>query len=77
MSASVMLTLGAAILTMMLSGCVRAPVEETVVLDSLARPMCDLAGAVVDDGGAKSRRAARKVIAIYDAGVVDRRRITC
>lgn len=54
---------------MTLSGCVRAPVAETVVLDALARPMCDLAGAVLDDGGAKSRRAARNVIAVYDAGV--------
>ena len=71
MNASVTLTWGAVILMMTLAGCVRAPVAETVVLDALCRPMGELAGAVVDDGGPRSRRAARKVIAIYDAGVLD------
>lgn len=55
-----------------LSGCASEQVEQTVVLDALAKPMCGLAGAVLDDGGPKSRTAARRVIAIYDAGVVDR-----
>ena len=63
-----MRTLGAVILMLILSGCAREPVAETVVLEALAVPMTDLAGAVYDDGGPKSRSAARKVIAIYDAG---------
>lgn len=57
---------------MMLSGCVKDRVSETVVLDALCQPMSRLAGAVYEDGGVKSRRAARDVIAIYDAGRVDK-----
>ena len=41
-----------------------------MVLDALDRPMTELAGAVVSDGGPKSKQAARRVIAIYDAGVL-------
>ena len=59
-------------LTLTLSGCASERVAETVVLDALCRPMDRLAGAVVDDGGPKSKKAARDVIAIYDAGVVDK-----
>lgn len=55
----------------MLAGCVKEP-EEKIVLDALARPMCRLADAVIEDGGPRSRGAAREVIAIYDAGGVDR-----
>lgn len=59
-------------LTLTLSGCASERVAETVVLDALSRPMCGLAGAVVDDGGPKSKSAAREVIAIYDAGTLDK-----
>lgn len=65
-----MRTLGLVMLTLILSGCASGQVAETVVLDALEMPMTELAGAVVDDGGPKSKRAARKVIAIYDAGVL-------
>lgn len=77
MNVSAMLTWGSAILMTMLAGCAPAPVAETVVLDALGRPMCELAGAVVDDGGVRSRAAARRVIAIYDAGVLDRGENRC
>lgn len=56
---------------MTLVGCAPDRVAETVVLDALEKPMCRLAGAVYEDGGVKSKRAARDVIAIYDAGRVD------
>ena len=59
-------------LTLTLAGCANTAVEERVVLDALARPMCSLAAGVVADGGPESRRTARNVIAIYSAGVVDR-----
>ena len=57
-------------LTLILAGCASGQVAETVVLDALAKPMTELAGAVVSDGGPMSKQAARKVIAIYDAGVL-------
>ena len=63
-------------LTLILSGCAIAQVDQTAGLDALAAPMCGLAGAVVDDGGPKSKSAARKVIAVYDA-VVDKRVVEC
>ena len=65
-----MRTLAMVTLALILSGCASGQVAETVVLDALAKPMTDLAGAVVDDGGPRSKHAARKVIAIYDAGVL-------
>lgn len=55
-------------LTLILSGCASDQVSETVVLDALDRPMTELAGALVADGGPKSKQAGRRVIAIYDAG---------
>lgn len=63
-------------LTLTLAGCATSQVSEAVVLDALEPRMCDLAGAVLDDGGPQSRRAARNVIAVYVAGV-DKPRITC
>lgn len=63
-------------LTLILNGCASAQVDQTAGLDALAAPMCGLAGAVVDDGGPKSKSAARKVIAVYDA-VVDNRVVEC
>lgn len=54
------------------AGCASVPVAETVVLDALAEPMTDLAGAVVADGGPRSKAAARRVIAIYDAGTANK-----
>ena len=57
-------------LTLILAGCAKDQVSETVVLDALSKPMTELAGAVVSDGGPRSKQAARKVIAIYDAGVL-------
>lgn len=64
-----MRTLAMVMLTLTLAGCAKERESETVVLDSLAQPMCGLASAVVDDGGPKSKQAARRVIAVYDAGV--------
>lgn len=64
-----MRTLGLVMLTTILAGCASAPGDETVVLDSLRKPMDGLAAAVVEDGGPKTKTAARRVIAIYDAGV--------
>lgn len=61
-----------AMLTLTLSGCASERVAQTVVLDALCKPMGRLAGAVYDDGGPKSKSAAREVIAIYDAGVLDK-----
>ena len=55
---------------LILSGCASGQVSETVILDALNKPMTELAGAVVSDGGPKSKQAARRVIAIYDAGVL-------
>ena len=57
---------------MILTGCAAGQVEETAVLDAMCKPMTDLAGAVYEDGGPRSKIATRKVIAIYDAGVLDR-----
>ena len=59
-------------LTTILLGCAREQASQTVVLDALAKPMCELAVGVVHDGGPESKRAARNVISIYDAGVLDR-----
>ena len=56
-------------LTLILAGCAKDQVSKTVALDALAKPMTELAGAVVSDGGPRSKQAARKVIAIYDAVV--------
>lgn len=56
-------------LTLTLAGCAKERASETVVLDSLAQPMCGLAESVVYDGGPRSKQAARRVISIYDAGV--------
>lgn len=67
-----MRTWGAATLLTITAGCATAPDEGTVILDALCAPMTGLAGAVVDDGGAKSMSAARKVIAIYDVWRLDR-----
>lgn len=57
----------------MTSGCVGGRVSEHVVLDALQEPMGQLASAAHKDGGPETKAAARKVIAIYDAGVLTRR----
>lgn len=63
-----MRTLALVTLMMILSGCAKDQVSESVILDALDRPMTELAGALVEDGGPKSKKAGRRVIAIYDAG---------
>lgn len=64
-------------LPMMIAGCAPDRVSEDAVLKSLSKPMCSLAAGVVADGGPESKRAARNVIAIYDAGVLDKRLSEC
>ena len=60
-----------------LSGCASERVAETVVLDALCKPMTRLAGAVYEDGGPKSKKAARDVVSIYDAGTLDKGENRC
>jgi hypothetical protein len=58
----------AAILMMTLGGCPSARTSDSALVAGLRGPMADLAGALVLDGGPKSKSAGRAVIAKFDAG---------
>jgi len=52
----------------MLTGCGSDLTSDSALVSGLRGPMADLAGALVVDGGPKSQRAGRVVIAKFDAG---------
>ena len=57
----------AAMLMLIVSGCVSGPAGEPICLRSEG-PRAALAAALVDDGGPKSMAAGRTLIATIDAG---------
>jgi hypothetical protein len=56
-------------LLMLLGACATTSVSESALADGLRLPLAELADAVRDDGGPKSKAAARNVIAKYLAAV--------
>jgi len=56
------------LVAMMLTGCGNDLTSDSALVSGLRGPMADLAGALVVDGGPKSQRAGRVVIAKFDAG---------